>query len=305
MAQATILMAVKDGARFLPEQLASIAAQEDVSWSLVAADDGSADDSPEILADFARAHPGRVRIVPGPRSGIARNFLGLLAQAPNADLTAFSDQDDAWLPGKLARAAEALSRVPDERAALYASRTIVCDAGLRPLGLSPLFRRTPSFRNALVQSIAGGNTMVLNRAGLRLAQSALPRAGGVAMHDWWLYQVVAGAGGEVIYDPEPALLYRQHGGNAIGANASWPARFRRAALVAKGRFRAWNEANIAALREAAPLFTPENRALLEGFAAARRAPLAPRLAALRRLGLYRQTRGGDASLWFAAAAGLV
>lgn len=305
--EVTILMGLFDGARFLRAQLDSIAAQAGVAWRLLASDDGSTDATRAILARFAADHPERrIGLIEGPGRGPAPNFLRLIRAAePDSALAALSDQDDVWLPGKLARAVAALAAVPDDLPAIHCGRTILCDARLRPIGLSPLFRLPPSFRNALVQNIAGGNTMVMNRAALRLAQAAAVEAGEVVMHDWWLYQIVTGAGGLVLYDPEPMVLYRQHGSNVIGANASVAARLRRARMVAGGLLRRWNETNVAALTASAHRLTPENRALLAAFAEAKRAPLRARLAGLARLGLYRQTRGGRLGYWAAAAAGLI
>lgn len=305
--EVTILLGICNGAPWLGEQLRSFAAQEGVRWRLVASDDGSRDASAAILRGFASDRPGRaVEVIEGPRQGAARNFLHLLREAPaETAFAALSDQDDVWLPGKLARATGRLAALPEDRPALYCGRTVICDEGLRRLGLSPLFARPPAFRNALTQSIGGGNTMVLNRSGLALARAAAAEAGAIVMHDWWLYQIVSGAGGTVIYDAEPQLLYRQHGQNQIGANSSPAARLRRLGMLARGVVRGWNDLNIAALRASAHRLAPENRALLEAFAAARAAPFPRRIGAFSRLGLYRQTRGGEISYWCAAAAGLI
>jgi glycosyltransferase involved in cell wall biosynthesis len=303
----TVLMATFGGARWLGAQLASLAGQQGVGWCLVASDDGSRDGTRVILARFAADRPaGQIALRAGPGRGAAANFLSLLARAdPAAPFAALADQDDVWLPGKLARAVAALSALPGDGPALYCGRTAVCDAALRVRGLSPALTRAPSFRNALLQNVAGGNTMVLNNAALRLARAAAAEAREVVMHDWWLYQIVTGAGGRVLHDAEPFVLYRQHGANLIGANGSIAAQLWRAAEVARGRLRQWNAVNLAALAASRHRLTPENRALLDGFAAACGAPLGPRLARLARLGLYRQTRGGDASWWAAAAAGLI
>jgi glycosyltransferase involved in cell wall biosynthesis len=307
MPKVTILLALRNGARYLRDQLESFAAQEGVDWRLVVADDGSTDSGPRIVAEFAASHAGtQIAMHPGPRAGLAANFLHLLNLAgPDVPHAALSDQDDVWLPEKLARATAQLGECAPGRPAIFCSRTVICDADLAPLGLSPRFTRPPSFRNALIQNIAGGNTMVLNRAALDLAQAASAEAGQVVVHDWWLYQLVTGAGGTVIYDDAPTLLYRQHGGNQIGANTSFQARLRRARMVAGGILRRWNDTNIAALRASAHRLTPENRALLEGFAESRSARLPRRMRNLSWLGLYRQTRGGNASYWCAAAAGLI
>lgn len=305
--EVAILLGLCNGAPWLRDQLQSFAAQDGVGWRLLASDDGSHDDSAAILRSFASEHPGHeLELIEGPRKGAAQNFLHLLREAPaEVPFAALSDQDDVWMPGKLARATARLAALPADRPALYCSRTVVCDESLRRLGLSPLFARPPAFRNALTQSIGGGNTMVLNRAGLALARDAAGEASRIVMHDWWLYQIVSGAGGAVIYDPEPWLFYRQHGRNQIGSNSSAAARLRRLGMLARGVLRDWNDINIAALRVSAHRFTPENRALLEAFAAARAAPFPRRIGAFRRLGLYRQTRGGELSYWCAAAAGLI
>ena len=301
----TILMGLKDGARFVDAQLDSLRDQTHADWSLIVGDDGSADDGPHRVRTFATLHPDRtIRVIAAPRRGFAANYLSLLlAAGPATPYAAFSDQDDVWFPEKLARATAALAALPPGTPGLYCGRTLVCGADLTPTGYSPLFGRAPSFGNALVQSLAGGNTMVMNRAALDLLQRAARRGAAPVSHDWWAYQVVAGAGGQVIYDPEPVLLYRQHGGNAIGANRGARARLARVAGLFGGTFRRWTDLNVAALWAAADCLTPENRARLAAFARARRGRAAGRLAALARLGIRRQTRGGTITLWTAALLG--
>jgi cellulose synthase/poly-beta-1,6-N-acetylglucosamine synthase-like glycosyltransferase len=72
----TLLMATRNGAAYLPEQLASLAAQTECNWRLWVSDDGSTDATGLILAEFARHHP--VRVLGGPQQGAAQNFLTLL-----------------------------------------------------------------------------------------------------------------------------------------------------------------------------------------------------------------------------------
>ena len=107
-----ILMGCRDGARFLPEQLASIAAQSHRNWRLVASDDGSTDATRGILAAFRDAQGAeRVEIRDGPRRGFAANYLRLAGDpAIRADWYAFADQDDVWHPDRLARGARGLAR---------------------------------------------------------------------------------------------------------------------------------------------------------------------------------------------------
>ncbi len=297
-----VLLAHYNGGRHLSEQLESLAAQTHRDWSLIVSDDGSSDDWLKTTGDFARSADGhRVWLVSGPGRGFAQNFLTLVAMAgPSVPFAAFCDQDDVWLPGKLARALEALNEVPPDTPAVYCGRTIICSASLAPVGVSPLFTAPPGFRNALVQNIAGGNTMVLNRAALDLLQDTLRHAQEIVSHDWWTYQLVTGAGGQVIYDPEPCLLYRQHGANRIGANTGVAARLHRARQLWKGQFRDWNDAQTRALQRAKHWLTPEARELLERFSMARRGAFLRRLSGLGQSGIYRQTWKGQIALWISA-----
>lgn len=298
----TVLMGVRDGGAFLESQLDSIAAQRHDDWSVVVSDDGSRDDSPETVRRFAAAHPARsVRLVPGPREGFQANYLRLLLEIPDhARYVAFSDQDDIWLPDRLCRGLDALATVDPDCPALYGARTILTDAGLTLRGHSTRFRRPPSFRNALVQSIAGGNTMLMNRAAADLLFKAAARTDRIVSHDWWAYQLVSGAGGRVIYDDRPTVLYRQHGGNLVGAGAGLRPKLRRLAALLRGDFRDYTNINLAALEGVRALLAPENRALVSAFRAARDAPLSQRLGMLERTGLYRQTVAGTLALWGAA-----
>lgn len=292
-----ILLALFNGAQALEAQLGSFAAQSHRNWSLLVSDDGSSDAGPDIVQRFAARRSGEVTLVAGPCRGFAQNFLSLLCRVgPHVPFAALSDQDDIWLPDKLTRALERLSTVAPGRPALYAGRTVICDARLRPRRRSPLWTLPPAFRNALVQSIAGGNTMVLNRAALDLVQETARHAQGIVAHDWWLYQIVSGAGGQVIYDPEPQVLYRQHAQNQIGANDTAWARIVRLQQLAAGRFQSWNTANIAALERSNHWLTPDARQTLAMFKSIRGAGLANRLRALRQSGVYRQTCAGNVAL---------
>lgn len=304
MAEVSILLATYNGAAYLPEQLESIAAQRgDIAWTLLWRDDGSSDGTPALLDAFGQ-RGGAVRRVtePAGRAGAARSFLALLAAAPESDGYAFCDQDDVWLPDKLERAMRALSAAPAGRPAIYCGRQRLVDAALRPIGFSPLPRRPLGFSNALVQNVVTGCTAVLNPAARRLLLAA-PAIPAGSMHDWWCYLLVTGAGGMVIFDPEPAMLYRQHGANVVGSQGSVLHRalgaFRRGAKAFLDVF----DAHLAALEQARPLLSPEALRVLDALRDIHAAGPAERLARLRRAGLYRQGLLEDLVLrfWFLAA----
>jgi hypothetical protein len=241
-------------------------------------------------------------VLQGPVAGFAANFRSLLTNPDVAgDLVAFCDQDDIWLPDKTSAAAEALAPYGD-RPALYCARTLIVDEGGAALHPSPCFRRPPTFRNALVQSIGGGNTMVLNRAAHQLLREAARRTDFVS-HDWFSYLVVTGAGGAVVYSPEPRVRYRQHGGNLVGSNRGLGPWLDRLGEAFRGRFTSWNDRNLAALEACRPLLTPDAIETMERFARARRRSLLAGAVGLAHSGVYRQTLVGQMSLYAACLLG--
>ncbi|MBM4128114.1 MAG: glycosyltransferase family 2 protein [Nitrospira sp.] len=294
-------MATYQGQHYLAEQLDSFASQTHQNWEVWASDDGSSDGTHAILEHYEKHWPfGRLSTQNGPAEGFAANFLSLTCKASiSADYYAYADQDDIWEADKLERAVAWLQSIPSDIPALYCSRTRLVDKHDREIGLSPLFTKLPSFANALMQNICGGNTMVFNNATrelLREAGESIP----VVTHDWWAYMLVTGCGGQVFYDASPTLRYRQHENNLVGMNSSWPARIKRIRMLWQGRFKQWNDSNIEALKSMQHRLTPANLRTLEQFSAARQMSLPARLFHLRRSGIYRQTLLGNLGLIAAA-----
>lgn len=301
-----ILLCTYQGAAHLEEQLVSYAKQHFQPWVLCVSDDGSLDESLQILHRFqTRMGAHRVSIKEGPRKGCAFNFLALASDPPaRADYYAYSDQDDVWEADKLERAVAWLQTIAAHVPALYCSRTRIVDHQDINVRLSPLFSHAPNFANAIVQNIGGGNTMVFNEAARRLIAQTTD-ASRVVSHDWWTYILVAACGGAVRYDPHPSVRYRQHAKNLVGANNSWRARLMRARMLVQGRFKEWNRQNIEALQSLEHLITPENRQTLGLFTQARQATFWQRPFALQRSGVSRQTWTGHLSLFVAALVGKI
>ncbi len=292
-----ILLSTYNGVAYLREQLDSLIAQTCQDWIIHASDDGSSDATLDILHEYQRRlGSDRLQIHAGPRQGFAANFLSLIRRASEqAEYFAFCDQDDLWEPEKLERGLTWADSHPTGLPLLYCSRTRLIDANGQGIGFSPLFRRAPSFANALVQSIAGGNTMLFNAATARLL-SLTPAHIPIISHDWWAYILVTGCGGCVNYDEHPAINYRQHGNNLIGSNSSVRDRFVRLQRMLKGTFRHWNDVNLEAVSHFREHLTHENQQILELFGSARRAPLHRKLSLISQSGVYRQTLPGNLGL---------
>ena len=294
-----IVLCTYNGEQFLQAQLDSIEKQTHRHWVLFVSDDGSTDKTLSLVGDFAqRVGTERVHIFAGPRRGFAKNFLSLVRRPQiDAPYIAFADQDDIWLPEKL-QCALAFFEKKEEGLALYAGRTRYIDEHDHVLGESTLFSKPPSFANALVQSIGGGNTMMINRHTLNSLRDA-PQSLDIYSHDWWFYLLVSALGGTVFYDPKPLVLYRQHGSNIVGMNTTWSQKWRRIQMLLAGDFSQWNMRNIAALAYFRPQMSAHIQNIFDCFVRARKQTLFRRIASMKAAGVYRQTALGNAGLWFA------
>ena len=294
-----ILLCTYNGEAFLRSQIESFIDQTHKEWRLYVSDDGSTDGTRDILKEYMQRLGTRMVVVDGPKKGFAQNFMSLVRnQRISCDYYAFSDQDDIWLPEKLARSLAALESISPDTPCLYCSRTRLINTHGVVIGQTPLFKNRPSFRNALVQSLAGANTMVINETARKLLTRTSHQATIIA-HDWLTYMIVSGCGGIVIYDPEPSLLYRQHEGNVIGANAGFSNKVRRISKMLKGRFREWNDKNLLILRGYSSELTSENRRLLGSFDRRREGNIFARISLMKTGRLYRQTIAGNISLYIA------
>lgn len=304
----TILLCTYNGGAALQPQLESYLAQDSRDWALWVSDDGSTDGTRERLQAFRRAHgqAHEIRLLDGPGQGAAANFLSLLCHPDlPPGMVAISDQDDVWLPHKLARARAELARAEAQtpgQALLYGAQSLHVDNALRVIGHSRTRGARPSFHNALVQNVISGHSAVLNPAALALVRRAGVPAG-VPFHDWWLYMLITGAGGRAIVDDETVLLYRQHGENVMGAHEGLRARLERLRLVAGRGYGAWIEANLRALSHQAGLLSPEARRVLLALRLSRSRRGLRRIALLRKLGIHRQSRFGTACLYIAGLYG--
>ncbi|MFI3190704.1 hypothetical protein BCS42_09170 [Crenothrix sp. D3] len=212
--QVTVLMSTYNGGQFLQQQLNSLYEQTYPHIKILVRDDGSSDATNTILA-HEQARGAIAQLEAGANLGATASFFTLLRHAAQTQTAyvAFCDQDDVWQTNKIERAVSLLAEVSD-CPALYCSRLDIVNEQLEMLELSVKPTKI-GFGNALVENIAVGCTMVLNRKAIDLlCQQTLPNH--VYVHDWWCYLVIS-CFGKIIFDDNPLIKYRQHGGNVIGA----------------------------------------------------------------------------------------
>ena len=223
-----VVLPTYNGAAYLQEQVESIHRQTLRPQRLLVRDDGSSDGTRALLVELQQQYGSWLELLPmGRNLGCIAN-VNCLLEASRAPYVALADQDDIWLPEKLVENFALLQRLEHQhgvqRPLLVHSDLELMDADGRRLGstyvkhqhLDP--RRTAPEPLALTNVVTGCTAMV-NRA---LLDRALPIPSEALMHDWWL-ALVASCFGAIGWLPQPTVLYRQHGGNVLGAQGLGPA----------------------------------------------------------------------------------
>jgi hypothetical protein len=224
LSEVNVLLSTYNGGRFLRPQIDSILGQTHPHLSVLTRDDGSTDDTCGLMADYARRFPAKVRLCnDGDRHlGVCRSYARLLERA-DADYVMLSDQDDCWLPQKVALSLDRIQRC-EERLGTQCPVLVHTDLCVTDVDLHPIHGsfwsyqaydpvRQCTLNRLLTQNMVTGCASIMNRALLR---KALPVPAQAIIHDWWL-ALVAAATGRLEPLAEPTVLYRQHEGNAIGA----------------------------------------------------------------------------------------
>ena len=221
----SIAMATYNGARFLPEQLASFVAQERLPDELVVCDDGSTDATMEILHAFAATAPFTVRVERNETNiGYVRNFEKALSLC-TGDLIFLSDQDDVWLSSKLLRVEAEF--VANPTVMLVANDMIITDAALKHSNVTQLGNIRASGIGD--ERFAFGCSMGIRKDFLTLL---FPLPAEHFSHDGWIADACRSLGVQEILE-EPLQLYRRHGDNGSNSFLSDPKKVTAWTMISK------------------------------------------------------------------------
>jgi glycosyltransferase involved in cell wall biosynthesis len=215
-------MAAYNGENFIARQIDSIITQSRQDFILYINDDASTDNTFEILQQYAEKYPRKVQISQrSENSGDAKhNFIDMMI-SHKADYVMLCDQDDVWLPNKIEvtlNKMKAVEKLHPNTPVLIHTDLKVADQNLRIL--MPSYKKATNrnynrtaFNQALTLNNVSGCTVMYNRALSNLIER---KPDNFIMHDWWL-QLIAAAFGKIGHTDEATILYRQHGGNSVGA----------------------------------------------------------------------------------------
>ena len=282
-----ILMSTYNGQQFLAEQIRSIQEQSYTDWTLFIRDDGSSDNTKEILKDFEH-QDSRIHLIDNDKSdnlGVIKSFHKLVNH-DRADYYFFSDQDDVWLPNKLELSLkEAQNYLADLPLMVYMDLKVV-NQDLEIMTESMVKSQSHHANTELVQeltenTVTGGVAMI-NHALAEMWQET----DDILMHDWYL-ALLASAFGNLVFIDQPGELYRQHSDIVLGARS-----------LSK-RFKKWIRPHILfavywdliknSQKQASHLLqmplSQSNRELIEAFVTIMDKPMLERFRILRKYGL--------------------
>ena len=282
-----ILMSTYNGQQFLAEQIRSIQEQSYTDWTLFIRDDGSSDNTKEILKDFEH-QDSRIHLIDNDKSdnlGVIKSFHKLVNH-DRADYYFFSDQDDVWLPNKLELSLkEAQNYLADLPLMVYMDLKVV-NQDLEIMTESMVKSQSHHANTELVQeltenTVTGGVAMI-NHALAEMWQET----DDILMHDWYL-ALLASAFGNLVFIDQPGELYRQHSDNVLGAR------------TLSKRFKKWIRPHILfavywdliknSQKQASHLLqmplSQSNRELIEAFVTIMDKPMLERFRILRKYGL--------------------
>jgi len=230
-----VVLSVYNGQEYLRQQLDSILTQTWQDFTLHIRDDGSTDNSPALLEEYA-CKDSRIRLIKdhGRNLGLTPS-LKILLQATQAQIIFFADQDDQWLPCKMQTMIGHAPKNLVQKPCIIFSDLEVTDRNLKTRHpsfwkLAAINPEKTSFRHIIRKNCVTGCACAINRKLLELVQHMPDQA----LHDWWMASIAA-LHGRFIPIKAPLVRYRQHGKNVIGAQHGGQARIR--ILVSEPVFR--------------------------------------------------------------------
>lgn len=220
----SVLLSTYNGHQYIRQLVDSVLAQEDVNVKLQVRDDGSSDDTVEILKSY---HDPRISIRQGKNLKPARSFLKLLKECDDSEYYAYCDQDDEWYPRKLITAVGKLEGYSENATpALYISTYDVCDKDM-----NLMFKRDMKFNNpltmteTLIYRAPSACCMVFDHALRQVIAKGNPTY--FRMHDFWTLLVAESHGYPIITEDVSSIRYRQHEGESVGITPTAMTRLKR------------------------------------------------------------------------------
>lgn len=209
-----VLLSTYNGADYIERQLKSIFEQTYQNIKVYIRDDGSQEAFVLQLKELQNKYP--FVLYTGENMGFLKSFMTLLQMVDDADLYAFADQDDEWLPEKLSVAQEWFSHKKNsEIPMLFHSAYELVDEGGKRKGVFSFENKGYDFRRTITENHYSGFAMVVNKTMREyMLRGDIKEIG---YHDWWAAMIAHGLG-EGYFDSKIMAKHFSHGDNVTTFN---------------------------------------------------------------------------------------
>ena len=202
----SIAMATYNGEKFISEQIDTILENMDFCDELVISDDGSTDNTINIINSYIKKDK-RIKLIKGPGKGVKRNFMNAINNT-KGEYIFLSDQDDLWANNKI--------KIMDELFDNNDYNVIVHNATIIDKESKPYKKTFFEFRNSRTGILANiyknkyiGCCMAFRRS---LIDKIMPIPDNIEMHDQWI-GIIGEMYGKNIFIDKCLIKYRRHDNN--------------------------------------------------------------------------------------------
>lgn len=224
MSNVAVLLSSFNGGKYLREQLDSLTNQVDVSINIIVRDDGSTDETIDILCEYAEK--GLLKWYTGENLKPLGSFMHLLLNCPPADYYAFCDQDDVWLPDKIKDTMALMMKdekdypnrpiiIHTDMKVVDSDLNVICDSFWECNGIRPEILN--NFKDLACYNGVNGCTILMNNHARNIIKEKY-FVQNQFIHDVFCALTVSANGGIIDYLDKQTMLYRQHLGNVVGVD---------------------------------------------------------------------------------------
>lgn len=214
-----ILLATYNGEKYIVEQIESILNQTHKEFRLLISDDGSTDNTKQIISEYEKKDKRITVFNQKENIGVVQNFEFLMTKVEN-EYFMFSDQDDIWKEEKIEKT---LKKIEETGAMLVYSDLEVVDSDLnitfesywKLKGIYQKIKKYNNFESLYLNNFVTGCTIIARRE-LIEKSLPLPKTSKYVLHDYWI-SLIASQNGKIEYIEESLIKYRQHKNNKVGS----------------------------------------------------------------------------------------
>ena len=208
MKKVAVMLSSYNGEKYIGKQIESILSQSYPNVELYIRDDGSTDNTVNVIQDFVNRFDNVFLIESDKNLGYPGCFYALTDdESIQADYYAFADQDDYWLKDKISRAVSILEEQDNRKPYAYYARYMVCNEGLKAQKKSPAKKSGISFAESLFEVCGLEFTQVVNQKAMELIRTYKPKK--ASARGTWMSPLLTGLG-TVIFDDYCCAYYRRH-----------------------------------------------------------------------------------------------